>query len=276
MLVVYLVESLIVQVVIDGFVLSFAAIAGAVGIGGGGLFIPVLLIIGGFSVSQAIPIASAAIFGVGLASTLVNQQNHTINYKLALTLEPFTIIGTIIGVQIFLNIPEMLIMLCFVILMIFLSVETSRRARKLKNGLNSQNEKFEDILYTHLTSKNTIIAIVGSACAGIISSIVGIGGGLIKVPMLSELGLSSKIACGTGSFMVLFTSLSTTTQFIVFNQLDLNSGVIMFSLGFIGSILGTFLSRHVTRPYFLHLMLAFTIGLSTIFIIGEAILGLLI
>ncbi len=267
-----MVESLLFQILICGLILTFAALAGAVGIGGGGLFTPILLMIGGLTVSQAIPVASAAIFGVGLASTLVNIKYHTINYRLAMILEPFTIIGTFIGVQIFLNIPEYLILFFFTFLMIVLSIKTLKSAHKVKNELKVEERNTDSIADSQLSSNNTIIAIGGSFSAGMISSIVGIGGGLIKVPMLSELGISPRIACGTGSLMVLFTALSTTTQFILFNQLEIDTGTIAFALGFIGSILGTLLSRRNPRPYFIQLLLAIVITLSTIFIIGEAIL----
>ncbi|MFX1284785.1 MAG: sulfite exporter TauE/SafE family protein [Promethearchaeota archaeon] len=264
-------ENLLFQVLIGGLILIFAALAGIVGIGGGGLFTPILLMIGRLTISQAIPVASAVIFGVGLGSTLVNIEHHTINYRLALTLEPFTIIGTLVGVQVFLNIPEYLILFFFTILMIILSIESIKRAQKIKNGLKVEEGETDGFINSQLSSEKTIIAIGGSFSAGMISSIVGIGGGLIKVPMLSELGLSPRIACGTGSFMVLFTALSTTTQFIMFNQLELITAICVFALGFIGSVLGTVLSQYNLRPYFLQLLLAIVITLSTIFIIGESI-----
>lgn len=272
MLVVCLSESLLFQLLFSGLILVFAALAGIVGIGGGGLFTPILLLIGGLTVSQAIPVASATIFGVGLASTLVNIEHRTINYRLGLTLEPFTIIGTLIGVQFFLNIPEHLILFLFTILMIVLSLKSIKKAQKIKNELKVEERETDGNINSKLSSQNTIIAIGGSFSAGMISSVVGIGGGLIKVPMLSELGLSPRIASGTGSFMVLFTALSTTAQFIMFNQLELVTGTIVFALGFIGSFLGTILSRYDPHPYFLQLLLSIVIALSTIFIIGESIL----
>lgn len=275
MIVVSLIENLTIQLLIGGCLLVFAALAGAVGIGGGALFTPLLFIAGGFTISQAIPIASATIFGVSLASTLVNLQKHSINYRLAMTLEPFTILGTIIGVQIFLNIPEYLILFFFVVLMVILSLKTTLRAKKLKYEFNVQNNNPATMSNSQLSPKKTTLAIGGSVFAGIISSILGIGGGLIKVPMLTELGLPTRNACGTGSLMVLFTSLSTTIQFIIFNQLNLHLGAIFFSIGFIGSIIGTSTSRYNTNPYFLQLLLAFTIILSTIFIIGGSFLNLL-
>ncbi|MFW9779221.1 MAG: sulfite exporter TauE/SafE family protein [Candidatus Heimdallarchaeota archaeon] len=269
-------DNLIVELVLIVFFLLFAGLAGAVGIGGGALFTPLLLIIGGLTVSQAIPIASATIVGVGLASTFVNAQEKTINYGLAITLEPFTIIGTIIGVQIFLYVPEDLILFLFVILMVLLSFRTSFNAYELKKKANPLNENLIDMENSNLTLKKTEFAIIGSLVAGMISSIVGIGGGLIKVPMLSELGLSPRIASGTGSFMVLFTSLSAALQFIIFSRLEPLLGIVFFSMGFLGSLLGTYISRKSGQSYSLQLLLTLTIILSTIFIVGESLLGLLI
>ncbi|MFW9855014.1 MAG: sulfite exporter TauE/SafE family protein [Candidatus Thorarchaeota archaeon] len=268
-------ENLLLEVILIVFFLLFAGLAGAVGIGGGALFTPLLLIIGGFTVSQAIPIASATIVGVGLASTVVNAQEQTIDYRLAMTLEPFTIIGTIVGVQVFLYVPESLILFLFVMLMILLSFRTGLNAYKLKKNVNPLNENLIDTDHSTLTPKKTEFAIIGSVAAGMISSIVGIGGGLIKVPMLSELGLSTRIASGTGSFMVLFTSLSIALQFIVFSRLEPFLGIAFFSMGFLGSFLGTYISRKSGQPYSLQLLLTLTIILSTIFIVGESLLGLM-
>lgn len=276
MLVACLIENPIVQLLIGGVLLVCSALAGAVGIGGGAMFTPLLFIIGGFTISQAIPMASAAIFGVGLGSTLVNRQKHSINYRLAMILEPFTILGTIIGVQIFLNMPEQLILLFFVVLMIILSLKTTLRAQELKYESDAPNGNPTTLANFQLSPKKTTLAIGGSVFAGIISSIVGIGGGLIKVPMLSELGISTRKACGTGSLMVLFTSLSAATQFIILNRLDLHLGMIMFSIGFMGSIIGTSISRYNTNSYFLQVLLAFTIILSTFLIIGESFLSILL
>lgn len=257
-------DNIIIFIFIIGFISLFAALAGAAGIGGGGFFTPILMIIGGLSIFAAVPIASIIIVGVGLASTLVNMRKRTINYKLALILEPTTIIGTIIGIQIHLIASEQILMTIFSILMICLTVRMYLRAKKIRSNLRDG----DPLNFSSELSRNRVlIGMMGSLTAGIISALVGIGGGLIKVPVLNELGLSPVLASGTGSFMVLFTSISTTVQFLFYQRLDLNLGIVFFIIGFCTSLLGTSLSRYNRRPELIQYLLTLALGCSTILIL---------
>jgi len=252
-------------------IFGFAALAGAVGIGGGGFFTPILILIGGMSIFEAIPIASACIFGVGLASTLVNMKNKTIDYKLGLILEPMTLFGTVIGVQLHLISSEEIIFTIFLIIMCVLTYRSYLRAKTVRNSIN--NSSIENFNFnSSLPIPKLIIGMVGSFSAGVISALIGIGGGLIKVPMMNELGLSSVIASGTGSFMVTFTSFSTTIQFFVFQRLELIAGTLFFFVGFFASFIGTSLSRTIKRPEILYYFLALAIGISTVLVFLQWIL----
>ena len=253
-------------------IFSFAALAGAVGIGGGGFFTPILMLIGGFSIFEAIPIASACIFGVGLASALVNMKNQTINYKLGLILEPITVFGTIIGVQLHLIASEEVIFTIFLGIMCILTYRSYLRAKTVKNSSLDIRSQGNFSVNSNLPFPKLILGMIGSFSAGIISALIGIGGGLIKVPMLNELGLSSVIASGTGSFMVTFTSFSTTIQFLVFQRLELQVGILFFIIGFLSSFIGTSLSRAVKRPEALHYFLTLAIGISTLLVFLQWIL----
>lgn len=56
--------------------------------------------------------------------------------------------------------------------------------------------------------------IYGFLC-GILAGLLGIGGGLVLGPLLLELGLHPLISTATTNFLVLFTSSSTSVQFIL-------------------------------------------------------------
>lgn len=261
-------DNFLITVLIVGFVALTAALAGAVGIGGGGFFTPILMIIGGLSIFTAIPISSAIIVGVGLASTLVNFRNKTINFKLGLILEPATIVGTFIGIQLHLKSSEEVILTVFSIIMIILTIRSYFRAKRIRACID--DEQLEKLGFTSDLSNNRIlIALFASITAGILSALVGIGGGLIKVPTMNELGLSPILASGTGSFMVLFTSLATTVQFLFYQRLDLSVGIFFFIVGFVASLIGTSLSRYNIRPTLVQYFLTIAIGCSTILIISQ-------
>jgi uncharacterized membrane protein YfcA len=55
-----------------------------------------------------------------------------------------------------------------------------------------------------------------SFISGVMAGLLGIGGGLIIGPLLLELGLHPVVSTATSNFMVLFTSSSTSIQFIIF------------------------------------------------------------
>jgi uncharacterized membrane protein YfcA len=54
-----------------------------------------------------------------------------------------------------------------------------------------------------------------SFVSGLMAGLLGIGGGLILGPLLLELGLHPLVSTATSNFLVLFTSSSTSVQFIL-------------------------------------------------------------
>lgn len=54
-----------------------------------------------------------------------------------------------------------------------------------------------------------------SFISGVMAGLLGIGGGLILGPLLLELGLHPVVSTATSNFLVLFTSSSTSIQFIL-------------------------------------------------------------
>ncbi len=50
---------------------------------------------------------------------------------------------------------------------------------------------------------------------GICAGLFGIGGGLIFCPLFLELGMHPQVATTTSNFMVVFSSTSTTVQFMI-------------------------------------------------------------
>jgi uncharacterized membrane protein YfcA len=51
--------------------------------------------------------------------------------------------------------------------------------------------------------------------SGLMAGMLGIGGGLILGPLLLQLGLHPMVSTATSNFLVLFTSSSTSIQFIM-------------------------------------------------------------
>jgi len=93
-----------------------ACLCAAAGTGGGGLYTATLILVGGVTVHQAIPLSYAAVFGVGCGSFAFlvlsrhPQANRPlIDYLLCLILEPLTLLGAVFGVFLNLTFPAFIL-----------------------------------------------------------------------------------------------------------------------------------------------------------------------
>ena len=105
---------------------------------------------------------------------------------------------------------------------------------------------------------------------GLLAGLLGIGGGLVIGPMLLDMGINPIISATTSNFLVLFTSSSTTVQFLILGMINIENCFIYGVCSIIGSIIGTIfiqnLIKKTGRTSILVFTLATVLGLSSIFI----------
>ena len=108
-----------------------SALSNAGGIGGGGLLIPILLLLLGFVAHEAIPISKLMIFTGALTSFLLGfRQKHptrdaiTIDYNIPLILVPMLLFGTMVGVTLNKVCPPWLILINLTLLLIINTYKT--------------------------------------------------------------------------------------------------------------------------------------------------------
>lgn len=111
-----------------------SALSNAGGIGGGGLLIPILLILLGFVAHEAIPISKLMIFTGALTAYLLGfRQKHptrdaiTIDYNIPLVLVPFLLFGTMVGVTLNKVCPPWLILINLTLILIINTYKTLRK-----------------------------------------------------------------------------------------------------------------------------------------------------
>ncbi|MCP8968691.1 sulfite exporter TauE/SafE family protein [Ectobacillus ponti] len=97
--------------------------------------------------------------------------------------------------------------------------------------------------------------------AGTVGSLVGLGGGIIVVPLLVGLGnlsflhtVSPQMAVGTSMVTVLFTGLSSTLTYMKLKRVDYKSGLVLFigsgPAGILGSYVNKFMNLQTFNLYF--------------------------
>ncbi|XP_065865357.1 sulfite exporter TauE/SafE family protein 3-like isoform X1 [Euphorbia lathyris] len=133
---------------ITGFI--GAAFGSAAGIGGGGIFVPMLKLIIGFDAKSSIAISKCMVTG-SAASTVyynLNQRHPTldmplIDYDLALLFQPMLVLGVSIGVTFNVIFSEWMITVLLIIIFIFMSTKAFLRAIKTWNK-ETEAKKMED------------------------------------------------------------------------------------------------------------------------------------
>ena len=70
------------------------------------------------------------------------------------------------------------------------------------------------------------------------AGLFGIGGGLIKAPLLLALGVHPAVASATSASMILFTTFTATTSFVVYGTLVWDYGPVCVLIGFCATLVG--------------------------------------
>jgi uncharacterized membrane protein YfcA len=117
------------------FVLFWAGIiCSAGGIGGGGVYVTVLMVAGGLPIADAVPLSKAIVFSGSMSTLFLNLRKSfgsgntktLIDYNICRLVVPGALVGTLFGVLLNNVLPGWVIGLLLVLILIFISSMTSR------------------------------------------------------------------------------------------------------------------------------------------------------
>lgn len=229
-----------------GIVVFFviAAIASMTGIGGGTMFVPVLLLMK-YSFTEATSISLFLIAATGFSAFLRYRKEHLVDWQLALVMELFTDMGAFTGgfTSVHFN-PVMLKILFSVILIIiaFITIRVKLETKKNllpKEGFGYWKRNFNGITYS-IPVLYMIPVIFG---AGFLSGLLGIGGGAIKIPMMILwFNIPAKVAVATSALMVSITAITGLGGHLIHESIDWKMAVILAAAAFIGGQVGSRIS----------------------------------
>ncbi|EGD78809.1 hypothetical protein PTSG_01784 [Salpingoeca rosetta] len=100
--------------------------------------------------------------------------------------------------------------------------------------------------------------------AGVAAAMMGIGGGMIKSPIMLAMGLQPQVVTTTSSFMIIFTSSATTLQYLILGKLKPQQLGIVMSMGFAGAVVGQRVVNYIIAKYKKQSFLIFLLGGLTI------------
>jgi uncharacterized protein len=199
-------------------------LAGLVGVGGGIVFVPGLLYVGGWRIQDAVAASLVIIIFSSLSGTIRNARSaDPVNWRVAALLSLAVAPSSLIGVFISRISPEIVVKVAFATLLIALAYPTAR-------GGGDYGSDRKDI-------QLPLVFLVG-IFIGTVSGLVGVGGGVVMVPlMVLGMGLTTKQAVSTSLAVVMFTGIVGAAGYVATGFRDVQDLLSLPPL-IIGSVIG--------------------------------------
>ena len=221
----------------DGLLLLAGGIAAGVfgsllGLGGGILIVPFLTLVFGFPLLEAVGVSLVCVIMTSGAAAGVYLERRVANLRLGMTLELFTAIGALFGGLIAFLLPERLLEFVFALLLAYTALTMARRrdaseapadattAREVEPS--GEDRAFLDTLSGPGYRVHRLgFGVIGSVVAGIASALLGIGGGLVKVPVMHVImGVPLRVATATSNLMIGITASASAIIYLIRGSID--------------------------------------------------------
>jgi uncharacterized protein len=223
-------EVLIVLALIGGGVAA-GLFGSLLGLGGGILIVPLLTLGFGLPLITAIGVSLVCVIVTSGAAAGVYLERRVANLRLGMTLELFTAIGAMTGGLIAFLVPERFLELLFAGLLIYVALTMARRRDPaLDTGVAPEDpdtEEDDDQSTAERLSgpgyrvRRIGFGVVGSLGAGVVSALLGIGGGLVKVPVMHVvMGVPLRVATATSNLMIGITASAGAIVYLLRGGID--------------------------------------------------------
>tara|TARA_B100000700_G_scaffold87510_1_gene98547 strand:+ start:428 stop:1318 length:891 start_codon:yes stop_codon:yes gene_type:complete len=239
-------------------------LSGLFGVGGGFLMTPLLIFIG---VPPPVAVGTEAnqIVASSVSGVLAHWRRANVDFKMGFVLLLGGFVGSSLGVILFkylqnLGQLDLVIKLSYVLflgiigfLMLWESSRTIIRSRSAaaRRGKLHQHNWLHGLPFKMRFRKSklyisAILPFLIGAIIGVLSAVMGVGGGFIMVPaMIYLLGMSTSLAIGTSLFQIIFVTANVTfLQALTVQTVDILLAVLLLTGAVIGAQFG---SRYSVR-----------------------------
>jgi uncharacterized membrane protein YfcA len=247
---------LIILTFLSAFVLSM------IGLGGGILFIPIFTLIFHIPVQNAIGLSLFCMTINTLSATIGFWSNKNVNWKLAVAYDVFDIPGIILGAWLTEIIPSIIleiicgIGICTIAILVLLKKKSKQPFSEKKQNLSAENDQITPNsvpinLKFAWTGKNLKWVIFSSFMGGLVTGMVGLGGGTVDTTTMILLGVPEHIAAGSSTLAMFFTNaFGAATHVLLGNilwELALPLGLAVLFAGFLGSRIASRINGYILR-----------------------------
>jgi uncharacterized protein len=171
-------------------------------------------------------------------------ERHVADLRLGMRLELFTAIGAVIGGSVAFLIDQRLLSVLFAALLGYVAVTMLRGARVQapEDGAAVVDRTDEG----PGPVRNLGWGVIGATGAGVASALLGIGGGIVKVPLMHlAMGVPLRVATATSNLMVGITAAASAVIYVIHGGVDpYVAGPTVIGV-FLGASIGSRISHRV-------------------------------
>jgi uncharacterized protein len=232
--------------------IATGTIGAMLGLGGGVFLTPFLVLVFHLPMHQAIATSILAVIATSSAGAAMNVERQIVNLRLGMSLEVATVIGAILGGLTANMLGGDVLSRVFAALLLcvsFMMVWRMRHSRGLSTPVDAgafpasfSDEAAGKVISYSVARVPWVMGV--SFVAGNISGLLGVGGGIFKVPAMNLIaGIPLKAAAATSNFMIGVTA--AASAFIYFAHGHLNP--LIATPAALGVLMGSFLGVRINR-----------------------------
>ena len=212
------------------FIISLAtgAVGALLGLGGGVFMVPLLVFLLGVPLQVAAGASILAVLATSIAAAAKYVKDDMTNLRLGFFLELATTLGALTGAFTVPFVSEQVLSIVFGLTLVYAAGMMFKQIRKGgRSWVNAPNDGLAERLSLggsyYDTRGETIeygvsrtpVTFGVSYFAGVISGLLGIGGGAVKVPAMNAVGnIPMKVAVATSNFMIGVTAAASALVYI--------------------------------------------------------------
>jgi len=245
-------------------------LSGLFGVGGGFLMTPLLIFLG---IPPAVAVGTEAphVLASSISGAIAHWRRRNVDIKMGFILLLGGIAGSTVGVNIFKILigfgqVDLIIQLLFIFFlglvgfsMLFESARTTIKKYRTTSTIRTKLHQhswlhglpFKMRFHRSKLYISTIPPLLIGFVVGILSAMMGVGGGFIMIPaMVYILGMSTNVVVGTSLFQIIFvTANSTFFQSYINQTVDIVLAALMILGGVIGAQIGARLGTRFRAEY---------------------------
>ena len=246
------------------------ALSGLFGVGGGFLMTPLLIFLG---IPPVVAVGSEAphVLASSVSGLIAHWRKRNVDFKMGFFLLSGGVIGSTLGVNLFKLLKtygqiDIVIQFLFIIFLGFIGMsmafESAKTTIKNYRTTSAIRTKLHQHSWIHgLPFKlrfhrsklyiSAIPPILIGFFVGVLSAMMGVGGGFIMIPaMVYILGMSTNVVVGTSLFQIIFVTANSTFFQSYLNQtVDIVLSALMILGGVIGAQIGVRIGSQLKAEY---------------------------